>query len=531
METIAPPSFTRDRALLAIVLLALAVRAALALALVTFPGVADPNHYYNVGVRLAAGQGYTTNTIWQFNDDYAAVTHPDDYWMPLAAYAAGAALAVFGVGVHQALIPFIIAGALLPLIAYEAARQLGTGRGGARFAAACAALLPELVLNSVRTDTTVWAALATGAALLLFGRAAAADVPPRYRALLALGAGAAAGLAYLTRSEAALIVPACAAAIAMAAWLSGRARLRTALLPLAITGAVAALVAVPWLARNWALNGSISTPTTANMFFLTDYNDHYVYNRSLGLDHLLANQTPAQIIGKRLFETAASLKIIITSLDVGLPVALIGGLALLLATRERDRLLALAPALILLAGYFVFYAWLAPYKSQGGSFKKAFLSLVPLLLPVAALAFERAISDRRLRAGAMAITLALLGANAFDTVRLDAAAASAYLGQVEAMAAAARALPDRTGDGAITLMTQDPFIVAYVGFPAVVFPHEPRPIVAEAARRYGVDYLLLPAARPPLDALLAAPALDPAFTRVSAAPGTPFVFFAVEAAP
>lgn len=514
--------FRTNRALLLICLFALALRLA-ALALVDFPGVADPNHYYNLGVRLAEGQGYTINYIWQYNDAYAQVTHPDDYWMPLTAWITAASMRVFGVGVHQALIPFILLGTLLPVVAYAAAGQLGVGRGGRLFAAAAAAALPELVLNSVRTDTTIPNALLTGAALILLVRGLRSATERPTAAWLAFaGSGAAAGLAYLTRSDSALILPMLVVVVILRAGLRQRVPRSIWLIPL-----IAVVLAIPWSLRNLSLNGTISTPTTANMFFLTDYRDHYVYDRALGLDHLLETQTPAQIIGKRLFEIAASLKLMITTLDVVLPVAVIGGAALILLARDREKLLTAAPALILLLGFFVFYTILAPYKSQGGSFKKAYLSLIPLLLPMGAYAFERAISDVRLRTGAMVLTVLLAAATAIDTVRLDAAASRAYLTQIETMASAAADLPDRSGDGALTLMTQDPFILGYAGLSSVMFPYESRDVVVEVARRYGVDYLLMPSDRPELDALLIDPTLDARFTPVRSVPGTSFIFYAV----
>ena len=66
--------------------------------------------------------------------------------------------------------------------------------------------------------------------------------------------------------------------------------------------------------------------------------------------------------------------------------------------RDRQRLLILAPVLILLGGLFVTYPLLIPLKSQGGSMKKAFLTLLPLLLPLAGYALER-VSDGCTTAG------------------------------------------------------------------------------------------------------------------------------------
>src|SRR5690606_34354217 len=118
---------------------------------------------------------------------------------------------------------------------------------------------------------------------------------------------------------------------------------------------------------------------------------HYAYQRDFTLQTMLDQQTPAQIIGKRLFEMAAAAKLMYTALDVFLPVLVAGGLLLVVAARDRERLLALAPTLVLLLGVFVFYTVLVPYKAQAGSFKKAYLTLIPLLLPLAGYALERAV--------------------------------------------------------------------------------------------------------------------------------------------
>lgn len=507
--------------LLLIVLGALVFRLAL-LGLVNFPGIADPNHYYNVGVRLVEGHGFTIDYIWQYNDRYAAVEHPDDYWMPLTSAIAASGMAVFGVGVHQALLPFILIGSLLPLIGYEAARLFDTSEDTRLFVAAAVALLPEFVLNSVRTDTTVPNTLLVGASVLLL------TIGLRRGSRLALiGCGVAVGIAYLNRSENVLLLPAFALTLILYALAQRPIRWRyVVLIPL-----IAGLIALPWVLRTISINGTFSTPTTGNMFFLTDYNDHYLFDTHLTLQTYLASQTWGQIIGKRLFELAASIKITITTLDMFLPVAVIGGAWLLLRDgwrTGRDRWLLLAPTVLMLAGLFVFYPILVPFKSQGGSFKKAYLSLIPLLLPLAALALERAVADVRLRRGVMLIALLLLGLNAWDTVRLDENRNDSYLASVRSAVSVLRTLPN--GDHA-TLMTQDPFIFSYAGVPSVVFPLADRDTVYAVAKLYGVDYLMMPPARPALDPLASGEVSDPRFVPVANVPGTNFAFYAVEDVP
>jgi hypothetical protein len=486
---------------------------------VQFPGIADPNHYYNLGVRLVEGHGFTIDYIWQYNDAYPAIEHADDYWMPLTGVLPAVSMELFGIGVHQALLPFVLIGSLLPIIGYWAVRQFDGEESSALFAAAVVAVLPEFVLNSLRTDTTLPNALLLGASILLLTEGLKRGGWWRFAA-----SGVALGLAYLTRSENLLMLVVLVITLGLYVLWKQPSRWRGALLvPL-----IAVLIALPWALRTLALNGTLSTPTTSNMFFLTDYLDHYFYDRNLTLDGYLASQTLGQIIGKRVFEIAASIKIMITTLDVFLPVAVIGGGWLVLRARSGEHWLTLAPTLILLLGFFAFYPILVPFKSQGGSFKKAYLSLIPLLLPLAIHALERAIADQRLRYGTMALVVALAAANAVDTVRLDAQASNSYLATIEKMVAAARVMPDTNGDSEILLMSEDPFIIRYAGLKGVIFPNEDRDTIIEVAHRYGVDYLLMPPNRPSLNGLLTGEVVDPRFVQAATVPGTHYSFYAIQ---
>lgn len=515
-----------SRLLILIVLAALVLRIALGLAFVRYPGIADPNHYYNMGMRLSSGHDYTIDYIWQYNDVYASIEHPDDYWMPLTAWVTAASMIVFGQTLAAALLPFVLLGSLLPLPAYGLARQFGAGAGAALFAAAACAFLPEFVLNSLRTDTTLLNAMLISCAFYAFTAGLRAQA--LQRGLWWSVCGLCTGLAYLTRSESVLLLAAFGVALAPALF-RGWPAWRAQLLPALVIPALALAVAGPWLARTYALNGTLSTPTTGNMVWLTDYNDHYLFDTTLSLQTMLAARTPAELVGKRLFEMAASLKIMIVTLGGPLPLFVLGGAALALTTRgaRRDWLTTLLPALLLLAAFFAFYTVLVPYKSQGGSFKKAFLSLIPALLPLAALALERALHSPRIQRGAAALACALLVFEAADGLRLDASAASSYASTIAHISAQAHALPDVSGDGQLALMTQDPFVLGAFGLRSVIYPQGDLDTVYRVAQRYGVDYLLMPADRPQIDPILNGPG-DPRFTPVLDANGRPTAFVRIE---
>lgn len=505
----------RVRVWLALICLgALALRVGLATQ-IDFPGVADPNHYYNLAVRLIEGHGFTIDYIWQYSANPASIVHPEEHWMPLAAALAALPMALFGVSVHAAISPFILIGSILPIFAFIGARRLRLSDEGALFAAAAAAVFPELVLNSLRTDTTIPFALFTSAALLLSAR---------LTLWRAFGVGALAGLAYLTRSDGTLII----AAFAWHVIFNGEFSLSwrpMRFIPAAIIAFV--IVILPWLMRNLEAFGAFTSPETRIMWYFTHHDDHYAYGRTFSLETLLAAQTPAEIVGKRLFEMAAGGVMMLRAFGDALAVAVIGGLALILARRDGSHWRMIASVLYFVIIIFIAYTALLPYKAQAGSLKKAFLGAVPLLIPLAALALDWVIEDRRIRRGAMALILIVLAINAVQLVRADAAASAAYLAQVERAAAVARTLPDTNGDGDLILMTQDPFIIRYVGFRSIMYPYEDRDTIHAAALRYGVDYLLMPANRPSLNALYDGEDADPRFIPAADVPGTQFRFYRV----
>ncbi len=503
--------------LLLLILAAFALRVLLA-TFVNHPGIGDPNHYYNLGVALVEGRGFTMDYIWHYNDPppIGTLEYPFDHWMPLAGVLAAGGMAVFGQGILAALLPFMLCGALLCLVGYAAARQFGCGAGTSLFVAATCALLPEFVLNSLRTDTTLPNTLFVCSSILLLTHGL------RHNHLwVYLGSGVMAGLAYLTRNDALLLLPMLAVTLVLyMRWGRLQRGYRVLLMPL-----VALLVIAPWLVRNQQALGYLTTRETQTMYFFTDQRDHYAYNRDFTLYTMLEQQTPAQIIGKRLFEMAAAVKLMYTTLDVFLPVAVIGGLLLVISLRDRERLLTLAPTLILLLGVLVFYALLVPYKAQAGSFKKAYLTLIPLLLPLAGYALERAITDGRIRAGTMLLALAFLGTNSVELVRADAAFTRLYSDYIAQVANAARALPDTNADGEIILMAQDPFMFRIHGLRTVMLPMENRETVLEVAQRYNVDYLMMPPDRPALDALYTGTEDDPRFVRAAEISGTNAVLY------
>ena len=437
---------TRLMALLAAGLL---LRLAL-LALVHNPGLPDAVHYYNLGRRLAQGQGLTIDYIWHYSRLPDAVEHPIDHWMPLAGAAAGLGISIAGDDARAALSVFLLAGMLLPLLTFASSKQLGLRDSAALTAAAFAAFLPDLVWNSLRTDTTVLSAIFAGAALLLLNQA----LRSRRRALLLI-CGLCCGLAYLTRNDALLLLP----VIALTLLLHTRLRpegwsMRGGVGAMLLVVAGFALLATPWLMRNQSELGMLGTAETSRMFFMAAHSDHYAYGEPITWGSLLERQTLQQLIGKRVFELLAALKQIAVSHGAPLSILTALGGCWLLRRRDRGKLLTLSPALLWMILILIAYPILLPYKSQAGSFEKAFLTILPLTLPLAALGFERLTRRLRWRTIALAAILLWLLISSVTFVRDETAKADLYYHSIGILVDALHQLPDRNGDGQLRLMSQ-----------------------------------------------------------------------------
>ena len=161
----------------------------------------------------------------------------------------------------------------------------------------------------------------------------------------------------------------------------------------------------------------------------------------------------------------------------------------------------LAPAFLWLLGIVVAYPILLPVKSQAGSFEKAFLSFLPLLLPLAALALERML--RRVAYKRVVVVVLVLGLayGSFEFVRQETSKADLYYDSMAVLVNALDDLPDRTGDQRTRVMAQDPFVLSYLGVESIMIPLASREDTVELARRYDIDYLMMPPGRPALDAL------------------------------
>lgn len=494
--------------LFAIILGGLILRLLL-LSLIHNPGLNDQNHYYNLGQRLVQGQGFTIDYVWHYSRVPDEIVHPIDHWMPLAGVTVAVGMSIGGESSQGALMLFILAGTLLPLLVYIATKQLNGSDSTALIATVFTATLPDIVWNSLRTDTTILnMVLITGSILLLnYGLR-------RNRWWAFILSGICVGLAYLTRNDSIVFLPMLVVVLVLYLW-KGRDTVSRRAMGLAITliPLAFAVTISPWLIRNQQELGMLGTAETSRMFFMVDQRDHYAYDTPITLETMLAQQTFSELVTKRLFELGASIKQMAVSLNILVLIVPIG-LGWLLWKREWNRLLLMSPTLIWVVGILVAYPILLPFKSQSGSFEKAYLTVVPLLIPISALTVDRFVRQpiaKGLLVGCVVIGMSL---NTYRLVEYETTCntcANTYYASIQVLADRLATMPDVTGDGEIRIMSQDPYVMSTFGYKSVMTPLATREQVIELAKQYAIDYLLMPPGRPALDNLYLGQEVDTRF--------------------
>lgn len=499
----------------AIVILALAPRLVF-VAVSEHPGLWDPTEYYLLAANLHEGRGFTLDYIWNFASDPAGVTHPLDHWLPLPGIVAAGSFALFGVSAPAALLPFALLGAAQSLMVYAFARRIEASHNVQVFAALATAWMPWLFLSSLHTDTT------TLFGVLGFGSMAAVYLGVREDGRWLWAAGLLAGLAALTRNDGVMLIP---AGVLAAGWLIWRGDPRPRWIHVFGAGIAFALALLPWIARNQSELGAPWPGSAVRAMFVTDHEDFYAYSKDISLAAYLDQGAPA-IVGKIAFELAASVKLMATLVELIFPVAILGGLWEAWRTRHRlpepgpenfpgrFDLAPYAGGLFFILLTFGAYGVLMPYLSQGGSFKKAYLAMVPFLLIIGARAAERYVRPQSAYRLTIALTLALLLANAVELTRADFKLNNDQKAIYEDIGAEL----DRLQAGEereIIVMTRDPWSVNFVtGYRAVMAPNEPLDVILQVADRYGVTHLLAPVPREAINAIDRGAASSPRLERI-----------------
>jgi hypothetical protein len=390
---------TRREALLSVALVfavALVVRAATAM-LIVFPKPEDTAYYVGVARNLLEGRGLVSDAIWSFHTE--PLTFPKaafEVWLPLPTWLAAGSMAIFGMSFTAAQVPFVIIGALVPVLAWrlaaDVAQERGLPTGRARTLAlgtglTTAVYLP-LLLHSALPDSTMPFAVLALAACLLMTRIVRDPRGARLTDPRLIGLGVVLGLTALTRNEAVWL----ALTWVLVAWLTNGTTVAERVRMIGVAGVVALVVFAPWMVRNMEVFGSpLPGQAITNAFSITGF-DIFAWNDPPTLSRYLA-VGPAALLEMRVVGISHNLFSVL--LVPGFPVAFIGLVGLPWAVRGA----AVRPVVLVSLMTFLVTSLVFPVATTWGTFLHAAGPVHVLLVLSAMLLLDAAFEWLSIRRG------------------------------------------------------------------------------------------------------------------------------------
>jgi hypothetical protein len=499
---------------LSLCLIALAAAGGVRLAfarLATFPGHADPAFYYTVARNLVDGRGFEIDYIWQFRTMPPAITHAgNDYWPPLTPLVMGGSIGVLGPSMLGALLPALLMSLALSPVLWLWSKACSPSSAAALGAAALVLLEPNLLTASLNADSVVQFAFLTSVALYAMTKGLD-DV--RFFPLAAVVAA----LGHLTRLDGFLLLPTLLGVI----WTSPhdrRARLRY----LGLTTLLYVAVLAPWLLHNRATVGSFLPPASRTLVFVTEYEDLFSSTKEASLRTFL-DRGLGWIFWRKIDATLRNIRLL-WYLGGVLWIAVAAGILGSAALRDRrPTLRRYVPGLLFLAALVGFHT-LMPFDfglANGGA------ALIPFLILVSAEAIRRALGSAVLAL----LVIGLLGAHYYARAFVMAGTFVTVNNQVGEQLAPLRAMLEqdagRLRGEEVVVMTRIPWeINLATGYKAVQIPNDDFQTILAIARRYRVNYILLPAPRDGLGDIYEETRRDARFQLIGAIPYTdPFLPF------
>ena len=345
---------------------------ALYAAIQTAPGYMDAEYYYSMGLRIATSRTFTEPFLWNYLHPLREIPHPGfTYWMPMPAFIAAGGMLLTGLmNFTGAKIGSIIIAGFIPAVTMKLAYDLSGNRSTSILSGAFS-LVPVYYSQFIGTTDSFGLMMVLGG---LFVLAIRKHQKNEYLILL----GLLAGFIHLTRADG-LIWLIVASFIALRSQEN-----RTKRIGMVLVGYI--IVMGPWLIRNWIALGELLPAGTTKVFWMTEYNDLFVYQPSqLSIDNWLQQGWLAIIsnIGRALL---ANLKAILFVQGQILLAPLIG-IGFWFYRKELSVWGSFSALGLVLVSMTVVF----PFAGQRGGFLHSGAALQPLLWALAACGFEKLI--------------------------------------------------------------------------------------------------------------------------------------------
>jgi hypothetical protein len=491
------------------------------IALIRQPLSEGSSYYVDVARNLVSGRGIVVDAIWSYATPPLTLPRPAfELWQPMASFVAAAPMAILGPSFNAAQFGFVLLGAMLAPLAWLVARdtatrlQLDARRSmTVEFgAAALTAISAPLLIATAAPDSTLPFAVLGVAACLLMPRAMTGE----RGAIVALGVTL--GLAYLTRMEAVWL----GIAFVVGSLLAGKSVRDTFARSAAVAG-VAALVALPWWARNVAVFATPLPGQLSDNLFLTRNEQIFAYSDPASLAGFLTQGVPTILanVGAALWHDAVDVLLVAAG-----PVAVVGLATIAVALVRRRGLPGQGPlAMLLVTGAITFLGTsiLFPVATLWGTFEHAAGPMHVALIVAAVIGMDAFVNRVRawrswprsnswLAPAALALAtlpicaLALVGAahaSGLDAQRID---------QISA------ALPPYNGAPIIT--DRPVWLSEATGRSAIALPDEPIESLTRLAADFHAAAIVVTEPRGDYPAVLRTPAATACFSELSN-PGLP----------
>ena len=465
--------------------------------LVAFPPHVDSAYYTMLAEQLAAGNGFTAPALWSFLEVGGGLpsepTLPvpsNGHWMPLTEIVSGGSMSILGASWRAGQVPMVILSTLLVPVTY----LIGLHPWRSRRVAVLGAVLmiaagPLFLMYPLVESFALFGVLG---AITLFASVRAVD-SSRPGPWLVL-AGAAAGLASLTRIDGALLALAPATAWIMRRPLSLESAFGG---PVRAVGWGAAsagaflLVVGPWLIRDLVVFGTAFPSPGGRMLWIRDYNEHLSISMELSVARYL-DWGPVAIIGSKL---RAAVEVL------GRTLGLLGGIlgiffvaGLWLAKRDRR----LAPFLVYMVAMSATMVLLFTEHAPKGAFLHTAPAWLPFAMPMAIAAVGPSLRAagrfwpflRRTRTHRFVEVVAVMGA-----VVLAVGGAIGLFGQwqvrQERLEAAAGFLNAQGAPDDVLLAADPSSLYLLTAMRGVATPFDPYETLDRVVRGYGVDWVVV----------------------------------------
>ena len=477
---------------------ALAVRVFFA-AQIVFPKPEDTAYYYGVARNLLEGRGLVSDALWSYTTPPLVFPRPAfEVWLPLPTALAAIPMALFGLTFAAAQLSSIIVGALVPVLAWQLARdvaeerrfELDRRRWVALGTGLVSAVYLPLVLNSALPDSTMPFAVIVLASCMLMTRIVRRPSGARVTDPRLLALGILLGLGALTRNETVWL----ALIWVVLAWRSIQDRPIVRARAIGVVAVVAMVVFAPWAYRNLQVFGSpLPGQAVTNALYLSGF-DIFAWNDPPTLARHLA-LGPWGLVQLRLIGLWHNLFNVLILL--GMPISLVGVAAL----PWQARGVVLRPLLAISLVMFLVTSLVFPAATQWGTFLHAAGPVHALIVLSAVLAIDAGLARLGRRAGwqksvtwvgmvggvAASVLFSVALLPSFGNGSRDTAARYAELGP--RMASAGHPV-DGPGVG---LMSNFPIWVAETErVPTLALPDEPPADVLDLVSRFpATRYLIL----------------------------------------